>query len=118
MDNQKLIEDFITAIRVEKGLSNNTIQSYTTDATEGFHIVSLYISHLAEGISYHSYCLPLKGSRMGNIQEEDRRKIALIGDGVSHELREGSKPDQVAPFHTLAHPLRETFGLDGTHNTA
>jgi integrase/recombinase XerD len=31
MDNQKLIEDFITAIRVEKGLSNNTIQSYRND---------------------------------------------------------------------------------------
>jgi integrase/recombinase XerD len=31
MDNQKLIEDFITAIRVEKGLSNNTIESYRND---------------------------------------------------------------------------------------
>jgi integrase/recombinase XerD len=31
MDNQKLIEDFLTAIRVEKGLSNNTIQSYRND---------------------------------------------------------------------------------------
>jgi integrase/recombinase XerD len=31
MDNRKLIEDFITAIRVEKGLSNNTIQSYRND---------------------------------------------------------------------------------------
>jgi integrase/recombinase XerD len=31
MDNQRLIEDFLTAIRVEKGLSNNTIQSYRND---------------------------------------------------------------------------------------
>jgi integrase/recombinase XerD len=31
MDNQKLIEDYITTIRVEKGLSNNTIQSYMND---------------------------------------------------------------------------------------
>jgi integrase/recombinase XerD len=31
MDNQRLIEDFITTIRVEKGLSNNTIQSYRSD---------------------------------------------------------------------------------------
>jgi len=31
MDNQKLIEDFITTIRVEKGLSNNTIQAYRND---------------------------------------------------------------------------------------
>jgi integrase/recombinase XerD len=31
MDNQRLIEDFITTIRVEKGLSNNTIQSYRND---------------------------------------------------------------------------------------
>jgi integrase/recombinase XerD len=31
MDNQKLIEEFITTIRVEKGLSNNTIQSYRND---------------------------------------------------------------------------------------
>jgi len=31
MDNRKLIEDFITTIRVEKGLSNNTIQSYRND---------------------------------------------------------------------------------------
>jgi integrase/recombinase XerD len=31
MDNQKLVEEFLTAIRVEKGLSNNTIQSYRND---------------------------------------------------------------------------------------
>ena len=31
MDNQKLIDEYITAIRVEKGLSNNTIQSYRND---------------------------------------------------------------------------------------
>ena len=31
MDDRKLIEDFLTAIRVEKGLSNNTIQSYRND---------------------------------------------------------------------------------------
>lgn len=31
MDDQKLIENFITVIRVEKGLSNNTLQSYKSD---------------------------------------------------------------------------------------
>jgi integrase/recombinase XerD len=31
MDNQKLIDEYITTIRVEKGLSNNTIQSYRND---------------------------------------------------------------------------------------
>ena len=31
MDNQKLIEDFIRTIRIEKGLSNNAIQSYRSD---------------------------------------------------------------------------------------
>lgn len=31
MDNHKLIEEFITTIRVEKGLSNNTIQAYRSD---------------------------------------------------------------------------------------
>src|SRR5262249_7719618 len=31
MDNQKLIEEFILTIRVEKGLSNNTIESYKND---------------------------------------------------------------------------------------
>lgn len=31
MDDQQLIENFITAIRVEKGLSNNTLQSYKSD---------------------------------------------------------------------------------------
>ncbi len=31
MNNQKLAEDFIMAVRVEKGLSNNTIQSYRND---------------------------------------------------------------------------------------
>ncbi|MCI0665578.1 MAG: site-specific tyrosine recombinase XerD [Acidobacteria bacterium] len=31
MDNQKFIEEFITTIRVEKGLSTNTIQSYRND---------------------------------------------------------------------------------------
>lgn len=31
MDNHKLIEKFISAIRVEKGLSNNTLQSYKSD---------------------------------------------------------------------------------------
>ncbi len=31
MDNQKLIENFIQAMRVEKGLSDNTLQSYKSD---------------------------------------------------------------------------------------
>lgn len=40
MDNQNLIEDFITTIRVEKGLSNNTIQSYRND----LNILSEFLS--------------------------------------------------------------------------
>jgi len=31
MDNHKLVENFINAIRIEKGLSNNTLQSYKSD---------------------------------------------------------------------------------------
>ena len=51
---------------------------------------------------------------MSNMQEEDRKKIALTVNGVSHELEVGREPDQVAPSHTLAHTLRETLGLTGT----
>ena len=51
---------------------------------------------------------------MSNIQEQERAKIALIVNGVSHEFEVGSEPDQVALFHTLAHTLRETLGLTGT----
>ncbi|MGH9850357.1 MAG: site-specific integrase, partial [Blastocatellia bacterium] len=31
MDNQKLIENFIQALRVEKGFSDNTLQAYKSD---------------------------------------------------------------------------------------
>jgi carbon-monoxide dehydrogenase small subunit len=46
--------------------------------------------------------------------EEERKKITLTVNGVSHELEVGSEPDQVGPSHTLAHTLRETLGLTGT----
>ena len=51
---------------------------------------------------------------MSSMQEEEREKIVLTVNGVSHELEVGSEPDQVAPSHTLAHTLRETLGLTGT----
>ena len=51
---------------------------------------------------------------MSRMKEAQARTIAFTVNGVSHKLRIGSKPDQVAPSHTLAHTLRETLGLTGT----
>ena len=44
----------------------------------------------------------------------EKRRIRLTVNGQLHELEEGSGPNQVDPAHTLAHTLRETFGLTGT----
>jgi len=45
---------------------------------------------------------------------KETETIALIVNGVSHELEVGDRPFQVAPWHTLAHTLRETLHLTGT----
>jgi len=44
----------------------------------------------------------------------EMRCIRLTVNGQLYELEEGSGPHQVDPAHTLAHTLRETFGLTGT----
>lgn len=43
-----------------------------------------------------------------------KEKISLIVNGQAHDLEVGSRPYQVAPWHTLAQTLRETLGLTGT----
>jgi carbon-monoxide dehydrogenase small subunit len=50
---------------------------------------------------------------MSQPQERDP-SITLTVNGVSHEFEVGEKPHQIAPYHTLAHTLRETLGLKGT----
>jgi aerobic-type carbon monoxide dehydrogenase small subunit (CoxS/CutS family) len=45
---------------------------------------------------------------------KERTTIALSVNGNSHELEVGDRPFQVAPYHTLAHTLRETLNLTGT----
>lgn len=51
---------------------------------------------------------------MNKKKEKERQKICLTVNGESHELEVGTHVDQVAPWHTLAHTLRETLGLTGT----
>jgi len=46
VDDRKLIENFITTIRVEKGLSNNTLQSYKSD----LEILSRFLSEKEKGL--------------------------------------------------------------------
>jgi len=43
-----------------------------------------------------------------------QKKITLTVNGRVHELEIGDRPDQVRPWDTLAHTLRETLGLTGT----
>jgi aerobic-type carbon monoxide dehydrogenase small subunit (CoxS/CutS family) len=45
---------------------------------------------------------------------KERKTIALTVNGISHELEVGDRPFQVAPWHTLAHTLREILNLTGT----
>ena len=47
-------------------------------------------------------------------REEKREVVAFTVNGASHELEVGARAHQVAPWHTLAHTLRETLGLTGT----
>jgi carbon-monoxide dehydrogenase small subunit len=41
-------------------------------------------------------------------------KIKLAVNGRVHELEVGDRPDQIRPWDTLAHTLRDTLGLTGT----
>ena len=43
-----------------------------------------------------------------------RPTIALTVNGTMHQLEVGDRPFQVAPWHTLAHTIRETLNLTGT----
>ncbi|MBM4278341.1 MAG: (2Fe-2S)-binding protein [Deltaproteobacteria bacterium] len=43
-----------------------------------------------------------------------QKKVRLIVNGNTYELDVGGRPDQIQPFHTLSHTLRETLGLTGT----
>ncbi len=45
---------------------------------------------------------------------KQRTTIALTINGIAHQLEVGDRPFQVAPWHTLAHTLRETLHLTGT----
>ena len=49
-----------------------------------------------------------------NVREVTTSSIRLTVNGEVYELDVGSGPNQVAPSHTLAHTLRETFALTGT----
>lgn len=51
---------------------------------------------------------------MNQTTGKETETIALTVNGVSHELEVGDRPFQVAPWHTLAHTLRETLHLTGT----
>jgi carbon-monoxide dehydrogenase small subunit len=45
---------------------------------------------------------------------EKNKQIQITINGKQYALEQGSRSDQVAPAHTLAHTLRETLGLTGT----
>jgi aerobic-type carbon monoxide dehydrogenase small subunit (CoxS/CutS family) len=50
-------------------------------------------------------------ARRGSSQPES---ITLTVNGQSYDLRIGSRPGEVEPFHTLSQTLRDTLGLTGT----
>jgi len=54
-----------------------------------------------------------KGSTMVK-KTRKQSKITLTVNGRVHELEAGDRPDQVKPWDTLAHTLRDTLGLTGT----
>jgi carbon-monoxide dehydrogenase small subunit len=47
-------------------------------------------------------------------QKKSSLSISLTVNGDTHDLEVGFRSFQVAPWHTLAHTLRETLGLTGT----
>jgi aerobic-type carbon monoxide dehydrogenase small subunit (CoxS/CutS family) len=55
-----------------------------------------------------------KKEKASKAKEIEGRNIKLVVNGKAYELDVGSGPNQVAPTHTLAHTLRETFALTGT----
>ena len=46
--------------------------------------------------------------------DQESKNITLIINGIQRELELGDRPFQVAPWHTLAHTLRDTLDLTGT----
>jgi aerobic-type carbon monoxide dehydrogenase small subunit (CoxS/CutS family) len=48
------------------------------------------------------------------IRKKEKESIRLTVNGKPYELEIGNKPNETDPSHTLAHTLRETFGLTGT----
>ena len=51
---------------------------------------------------------------MSQSTSTERPTIALTVNGTFQQLEVGDRPFQVAPWHTLAHTLRETLNLTGT----
>ena len=47
-------------------------------------------------------------------RKQTKKKVTLTVNGKSYDLEIGGRPDQVKPWDTLAHTLRETLGLTGT----
>lgn len=45
---------------------------------------------------------------------KEKEMISLTVNGETHDLDVGTRPSEVAPWHTLARTLRETLGLTGT----
>ncbi len=58
--------------------------------------------------------MKIKTARPEEKKDDKTRRINLTINGKGYELEMGSRPDQVNTNHTLAHTLRETFGLTGT----
>jgi carbon-monoxide dehydrogenase small subunit len=48
------------------------------------------------------------------MRKMEKETIRLTVNGQPHEFEIGNKRDEIDPSHTLAHTLRETFGLTGT----
>jgi len=55
----------------------------------------------------------MKEDKVRTVHDE-KQSINITVNGQSCEMGIGSHPDEVDPSHTLAHTLRETFGLTGT----
>jgi integrase/recombinase XerD len=81
MDNQRLIENFIQAMRVEKGLSDNTLQAYRSD-----------LKMLCE----------LLGKKKKSLATLDRNDLI---DTLSHLKDEGRSDSSIARFISSARSL-------------
>ncbi|MCX5830514.1 MAG: (2Fe-2S)-binding protein [Deltaproteobacteria bacterium] len=56
----------------------------------------------------------MNAKKQGEKKMAAASSISLTVNGQVYKMDVGSKPDQVATAHTLAHTLRETLGLTGT----